>query len=118
MEKVQQLKSSYEETVELDDGRIAYLVSLKIRPEVDYPFVVVYSPSEEAEITEPVQLQCVFEPLHYSGSELDKAKEIIAGIVGSLISAEEEPEEEEEVIALPSEKESTQIFSSGWLNRC
>ncbi|MCP5457773.1 MAG: hypothetical protein H7A29_08085 [Thermotogae bacterium] len=105
-------ESSYEETVELHDGRIAYLVSLKIRPEVDYPFVVVYSPSEEADTTEPGAVtMCVFEPLHYSGSELDKAKEIIAGIVGSLISAEEEPEEEEEVIALPSEKEEhTDIF--------
>ena len=48
---------------------------------------------------------CVFEPLYYSGSDLDKAKEIMAGIVGSLISVEEEPEEEEEVVTLPSEKE-------------
>ncbi|PZC52190.1 MULTISPECIES: hypothetical protein [unclassified Mesotoga] len=102
----------YEEIAELDNGLVVYLASLKVNPVVDYPFVIVYYPDEEVDITEagPVAM-FVFEPTSYSDGELERAKEIIAGIVGSHISIEEEPEEDEVVDFLtPEEGQHTDPF--------
>ncbi|HDP77206.1 MAG TPA: hypothetical protein ENN47_03285 [Mesotoga infera] len=103
-------ENRYEETAELDSGLVVYLASLKVRSEVDYPFVIVYYPSEEVEVTEPGPVTMfVFEPTNYSGADLERAKEIIAGIVGSFIDEEEEPEEV--VVVLPPEgKQHTDPF--------
>ncbi len=103
-------EKSYEETAELDNGLAVYLASLKVKSEVDYPFIIVYYPSEEVGITEPGPVTMfVFEPTNYSGADLEKAKEIIAGIVGSFITDEEEPEKVD-VVLPPEEEEHTDPF--------
>jgi hypothetical protein len=70
---------AYEETVELESGLVAYLASLKVKPEAEYPFIAVYYPSEELDVTEPGPVTMfVFELANYQGSELEMAKEIIS----------------------------------------
>jgi len=87
---------AYEETVELESGLVAYLASLKVKPEAEYPFIAVYYPSEELDVTEPGPVTMfVFELANYQGSELEMAKEIISKIVGSFIDVEEEFKEDD-----------------------
>ncbi len=101
---------AYEETVELESGLVAYLASLKVKPEAEYPFIAVYYPSEELDVTEPGPVTMfVFELANYQGSELEMAKEIISKIVGSFIDVEEELEEEVVVPEL-EKSEHTDLF--------
>ena len=101
---------AYEETVELESGLVAYLASLKVKPEAEYPFIAVYYPSEELDVTEPGPVTMfVFELANYQGSELKMAKEIISKIVGSFIDVEEELEEEVVVPEL-EKSEHTDLF--------
>ncbi len=79
---------SFEEKREFSNGLAAYLISMKMLNEsVDFPVVIVYTPKDTLDLTSPGSVGIfVFEPTRFApGSELDKAKEIMAGIVGSYI---------------------------------
>jgi len=81
-----------------------------VKPEAEYPFIAVYYPSEELDVTEPGPVTMfVFELANYQGSELEMAKEIISKIVGSFIDVEEELEEEVVVPEL-EKSEHTDLF--------
>ncbi|HDP78848.1 MAG TPA: hypothetical protein ENN47_11870 [Mesotoga infera] len=77
---------SFKEFRQFQNGLTAYLVSLKMTVGVDYPVVLVYSPGEDAREIGPGRVGVfLFEPANYEGEELDRAKSIMAGIVGSYV---------------------------------
>jgi hypothetical protein len=85
---------SFTEFRQFQNGLVAYLVSLKMTASVDYPAVLIYSPGEDAQEIGPGRVGFfLFEPVDYEGTELDRAKAMMAGIVASYIfQPESKPE--------------------------
>lgn len=106
-----EVTKSYEDKKDFDNGLTVYLASVKMPDKpVEFPAVFVYTREKDSEMTKPGPVAMFFfEPVNFSGAELDTAKEQIAGIVGSYLqqtkaSVKKEDDKEDDVVTPPAKR--------------